>query len=425
MGKHNAEKRWLSVTSGDVNAFYTRAIADQQITYIVEFGGLLDIERLEKSTALLLEKIPVLRSVIRVNGLRLKREPLYQDNNTIPVADIADDPRETIIQFVSTPCNPETELPLKLLIIRSGGSDTLCVKIDHVASDAGGLKYMLYLLSDAYTNGSISLPVNQNRSMSQIYRRFSMVKLLRTGLKANMPSPGTPLIKGPFAPDDFFIERAAISPEMFEMLRIKAKEHNATINDLILAAVYQTIFEHPTVEAGKAYPIMVPIDMRRYLEANRRGMAANFSSLLFPALKKTENEGFADTLRQVSACMNRYKNNLPGLGIAVTVSLGACFARGKIKTTYETAASYESGFINITNFGIIDDRLLRFDNVTVKGAYGIGPFQSAPAMIIAVSTFQGTLDFTVQGSDRQKVQPFVKAFLAGMIDKLNGFVGED
>lgn len=52
MSKSNINRfggfRKLPVTAGDVNAFYTRAKADQQITYVIGLNGYLDIERLEK-----------------------------------------------------------------------------------------------------------------------------------------------------------------------------------------------------------------------------------------------------------------------------------------------------------------------------------------------------------------------------------------
>lgn len=426
MDKHHTKKfgelKQLSVTSGDVNAFYTRAIADQQITYVIELNGFLDIERLEKSVAVLLKSLPILQSVIRVNGLHFKRTVSYSSKYRICIADMPDNPQESILKFVSTPCNPETELPLKLFVLRLNNNDTLCVKIDHVVSDAGGLKHLLYLLSDIYTNGNISLPINKNRGMMQVYRKFSIIKLIRNGLKANMPSPGVALIEGPFTRNDFFIEHAMLEPDMFERLHSKAKDFNTTINNLILTAVYRTIFEYTAVNMGIGYPIMIPIDMRRYLEYNKRGLVANYSSSLFPTLEKVENENFFDTLRRVSICMNKYKNDLPGLGMSVKTSVGAHFACKQMKELYDAASSHESGFINLTNFGTIDDQLLLFDKISVKDVYGIGPFQNAPALIIAVSTFKDTLNFAVQGSDRQKIQAFVKEFLIKTIAELKCFI---
>lgn len=426
MDRSNTNKigglRKLSVTAGDVNAFYTRAIADQQITYVIELNGYLDIERIEKSVATLLKRLPILQSVIRVNGLHFKRIVPYSSEHNVCIVNMPDNPQESILKFVSKPCNPETELPLKLLLLRSNNNDTLCVKIDHVVSDAGGLKHLLYLLSDIYTNGNISLPINYNRGMMQVYRKFSIMKLIHKGLKANMPSPGVALIEGPYANNDFFIEHVTLEPDMFERLHSKAKDFDTTINNLILTAVYRTVFDYPAVNAGIGYPIMVPVDMRRYLKYNKRGLVANYSSSLFPILEKVENENFMDTLRRVNDCMIQFKNDLPGLGMAAKTSVGAHFACKQMKELYDAASSHESGFINLTNFGIIDDQLLLFDKISVKDVYGIGPFQNAPALIIAVSTYKDTLNFAVQGSDRQKVQAFVKEFLKKTITELKCFI---
>jgi NRPS condensation-like uncharacterized protein len=414
-------QKW-AVTSGDLNIYYARAVADQQITYVVELGDRLDLKRLESSVRELMKRVPVLKSNIKVDGVHVKRILSSNGKYRISFADQPYDPQKVILGFISAPCDPESEMPLKLLVVRSNVLDTLCIKIDHVVSDAGGLKYLLYLLADAYTNGEITLPINQDRSMRQVFHKFSVLQIIRKALQANMPKPGPALLRGPFVCNEPFIEHVKLKPDVFHRLYSKAKAANITINDLLLTAVYQAVFGYPAVQAGSAYPIMVPIDMRRYLKIDKRGVIANFSSSLYPTLNKIENESFTDTLRRVKSCMDTCKNNAPGLGTSVIMSVGTTFCSKRMKAMYEMASSHKSSYINLTNFGIIDEDLLRFDKTPVNHIYGVGPVENAPGLLIAVSTFQGTLNLVVQGDNKQRFQAFAKEFLEKILLKLTDYL---
>jgi NRPS condensation-like uncharacterized protein len=410
--------KYLPVTAGDINMFHARAIADQQITYLIYLSDSLDTEKLERSLTLLLKKIPILRSTLGVNKSHIYRIPEDGAKLSVPIVYDPDHPNETITEFVSTPCDPEKELPLKLMIIRSKGEDTLCIKIDHVVSDAGGLKYLLYLLSEAYTKGDITSSINSNRGLWQIFRKFSPVKLIWKASQAKITRPGTALFNRTLQDNKRFLERTTLESDLFKRLHSKAKKFNMTINDVVLTAVYRTIFQYPTINNAAAYPVMVPIDMRRYLPYNKRRTIANLSSSLYPAIGKIKNEGFTDTLCRVKKHMDTLKKDSPGLDTIEMMALAASFGGKIIKKNYERAATHGARFINLTNFGVIDETQLIFDNIPVNHVFGIGPVQCAPGILIALSTFRDTLNFAVQGNDTI----FVKAFLASVITELKGYI---
>lgn len=54
--------------------------------------------------------------------------------------------------------------------------------------------------------------------------------------------------------------------------------------------------------------------------------------------------------------------------------------------------------------------------------YGVGPVENAPALLIAISTFKGTLNLIVQGNDKKKFQPFAKEFLQKMLIELKDYL---
>lgn len=84
---------------------------------------------------------------------------------------------------------------------------------------------------------------------------------------------------------------------------------------------------------------------------------------------------------------------------------------------YRLAATRGSRFINLTNFGVIDGARCDF-RVPLAQAYGVGPIQYAPGILIALSTYRNTLHLIVQGNDTRRFQPFINAFLKSILEEL-------
>ena len=88
-----------------------------------------------------------------------------------------------------------------------------------------------------------------------------------------------------------------------------------------------------------------------------------------------------------------------------------------MQSRYQLAASRQSRFICLSNFGVIDKALCNF-GAPLSQAYGVGPVQYAPGLLLAVSAFDSTLHLTVQGNDAERFQPFVHNFLNSIVSEL-------
>jgi NRPS condensation-like uncharacterized protein len=183
-----------------------------------------------------------------------------------------------ILHFVNTLCDPEKELPLKLLLLHSVDRDILCFKIDHVLADAGGLKSLLYLFAEAYAKRKLAPVVNRNRGFGQVFLRFSPLALFKAARAADLPKPGPALLAGPFDSSSVFLEHACLDPEQFGRVHIAAKQAEATISDALLTALYRAIWDQVGDNLTAPYPVMVPVDMRSYLPAEKRLVIGNMSS---------------------------------------------------------------------------------------------------------------------------------------------------
>jgi NRPS condensation-like uncharacterized protein len=230
------------VTAGDVNIYYARLIADQQITYVLEFSGTLELDRLNRAFAVLVQALPILSSVVQVEGTHFRRKPILDYGPAVTMAGEIESASQAIERFTGTPCDPEREPPLKLLLIRAHGQDTLCFKADHVLTDAAGLEHLLYEFAEAYGTGKIGSPINPDRGVGQVFRRFSPIALLRAATKANLPRPGPTPIAGPFDAGPTFIEHVRLEPSEFECVHAAAKRSGATLNNVLLTAVYRAVY---------------------------------------------------------------------------------------------------------------------------------------------------------------------------------------
>jgi len=75
-----------------------------------------------------------------------------------------------------------------------------------------------------------------------------------------------------------------------------------------------------------------------------------------------------------------------------------------------------SRFINLTNFGVIDEARCSFGNIQPVQPYGVGPNQYGPGVLITVSTYREYLHLVVQGNDTRKFQPFVREMLESIVN---------
>lgn len=147
-------------------------------------------------------------------------------------------------------------------------------------------------------------------------------------------------------------------------------------------------------------------------------VVANLSSAVYPMLAEIAAEPFNETLTRVKATMDAFKQEQPGLGALVLMTLGAIRGGRILHDRYTRAATRGSRFINFTNFGIIDEAQLGFDGVQVQQAYGIGPIQYAPGILMALSTYRQTLHLVVQGNDTERFQPFMREFMEDLLNNL-------
>ena len=146
----------------------------------------------------------------------------------------------------------------------------------------------MYLFAEACSRGKITPSLNPDRGLGQVLRKFTLPMLVRAVRKADVPRPGPTLIAGPFQSQPLFIEHACLDPEQFAKVRRASKNLGATLNDALLAAVFRAAFDALQNGAALPYPVMVPVDMRRYLPEEKRWIVGNLSSAVYFSGRESE-----------------------------------------------------------------------------------------------------------------------------------------
>ena len=398
------------LTAGDLNIYHARLIADQQITCILEFSQSLDLNKLNNALTILYETLPILSYRVSVNGKHFQRVSAEHFQPIINKIIEPENRSREIAVFIGTLCNPEIDPPLKLLLIREIHEDILCIKIDHILADGGGLRVLVSLLSEVYAQGQIIKGINYNRGIGQILFRFSPLTLLLAFRNAKLRIPGVTFMKGSVGDGEMFIEHVVLEPLQFEKMKKASKRLDSTINNLLLTGLYRAIFSY-LPENSPAYPVMVPVDMRRYLPSNRQNAIANLSAAIYPAIDPKPGESFEHTHLRVKNCIDNYKRHHPGLGIMLLMTIGSMNGGKMLFERYKKAAMHGSRLINMTNCGILDPVCGHFGNEKVKNAYFVGPIQFGPGIVITITTFADRLHLIVQTKGNHEYKRFVQDFM--------------
>jgi NRPS condensation-like uncharacterized protein len=147
------------VAAGDINIFHARAIADQQITFVLEFSESLDIDKLTTALTVLEDVLLILSTVIQVQGSRFQRVRIPGYRLVLSIVSEPANRMQAMVRFIGASCDPEREPPAKLLLLRDHGQDTLyapgvlialstCRDTLHLVVQGKGNKSNIYIISN-------------------------------------------------------------------------------------------------------------------------------------------------------------------------------------------------------------------------------------------------------------------------------------
>lgn len=361
--------------------FSLRAIIDYQIhSVIVTEGGRLDEGRLSRAVALCMKAEPAVNRYFVPHAIK----PYWRKAESIDYEDcfkviISDDSAQSIDDFIAEPFDPFKAPQIKARLVRNH-IDTLVIKVNHMISDAAGVREFSYNIAETYRRLK-AYPAYKpkqkdykTRGIANFLKGLSVkdwMRVIRRGFRdlsskklywiANSESNGSvePFIKH---------ELLDLRP-----LRLFAKSNNATINDLLIATYFRSLLNVLEPSRPDKISMTSTVDLRRNLSDGSIDAMRSFSGFMYPCIRTSPDDNLTATLKKVTADMNFRKSDCPGLGDisglgligALPFSIGAGIMKKILKLQFMGNRFRPA----ITNIGIIDPDKLFFEDDDVVNAY--------------------------------------------------------
>lgn len=399
--------------------FQIKKINDHILHFLASFDGKLDMIRLHKSVAVSAEAFPLINCRFREEGRRPYWESCSNGIDEMLTLIETEDVETAVNQFLISGVNTSTGPQLKLGVIRAAKADTLVVVMNHMLCDAAGFKDYLYLLSSIYNKireeADYHPPALGSRRLAQVTGRFSWkdrIKILFSKNDMSAHDPAKLKLEGDL--NNPFIEIRSISKEVFLNMKEYARNHDATINDMILTAYIRTLYE----TFGYAFAIPSTVDLRKYLPDHKAESICNLCTNLTCDIGSHIGISFEDTLLKVRDSMKKEKSCI------------ACIKSLLVMETvydvlpYQLAESivnknFDNALIAFTNIGIIDKTQFYFDELQITKAYMTGSVKYSPYFQLAVSTFDQNPVLSVNLFGTKADRNTISAFLDKVVLQLN------
>ena len=379
-----------------------------QLGGVIMFDARLDPALLDRALRLLLVAEPILAYAFDPDLKRpmwrrvehLDQIPLlYVRDSSAPDADAA--------AFVATRMDPTAGLGIAAMLLRGTEGDTLAVRVSHVTMDGGGLKEALYLLANIYQRLHEDpgwAPEPNTGALRHATTDAGLLEKLRLLSKSKFEILPESDWHGPdiseTGPARYV--RATVEPDVLKRAAALGRPVGATVNDILVAAYYRTLFRVLGPAPGSRTPLMMTVDLRKHLPPGTRVALANLSSTWTIRVPPVDSEDFDATLARVVEATREWKETDAGRANAVADAIGNRLigrrALGLFRKQFEKVATAGDGEARgtlqlITNIGVIDEEKLDFGDAPISDAWLLGPIVPRGVGVVA-STYRDKMSLS-------------------------------
>jgi len=404
-------------------------LIDPMIQLELKFSEQIDIERLRKAVNLSLDAEPILgyRLVSHWRSPYFKRISSDVTNNAFYTVESLEEFNTFRSTLVDTYQGPQ----LKVCHYRSSNEDRMIIKVAHNITDVAGLNNIARIISYIYSrledNPAYELAPNLNtsRGLRIVTRHLKWYAYPRIylnyfqGLLAQMPRQGTHTLhleEGPLKPLEFLCE--LIPKERVAYLKEYGYSNNATLNDLIVAAIFRALIADEEWNRQSHLRLITSVDLRRWYLSSEEGKAiANLSGMEVISLKNNIGDDFRTTLKRVVMFVEKRKSSYIGLsdliGSLPIMIMPDRLGQKMYKKVVQRAIDRGNIAPGLTNMGEIEVDAVTLD-YPPDSARLIAPPYYPPYFLIGLSGYKGTLSLSsiVRPAHKDRVTRFLENVLS-------------
>lgn len=397
-------ERRLNAELWDKMHYLFRDYNDRMVHVELRYDFEIDIEILKTVLICFFEKAPVLHSSFTDNHLHpYWTVKDYHIDEVLTVKNVNEEELDSeindfLIQHIPTDSN----IQMKVAVFNHSGKSVLCIVENHMCMDGGDFKYFLKSLCknyNDYAENKIS-PIDLKtgtRSFESVYEDFSSAeKQMAKRLYKNVNSKDEHAF--PLTQDDIrdssFIARRKVSADVFNKIKEVGKKHGATINDMLVAAYFHSIYELADFNKNDSVSISCAIDLRRHIKDSQDLGVTNHTAWMQCKVPRCGRDIF-ETLTYTVNSVNQFKKDrFIGLHGLPLLSLGY-----KILPHAASEEIIKIGYSNpllaMSNIGVLDEKSLALAGNEPTDGFMSGAVKYKPYVLLSVTSMRKELTFSM------------------------------
>lgn len=424
-------ERRLNAELWDKMHYLFRDYNDRMVHVELRYDFEIDIEILKTVLICFFEKAPVLHSSFTDNHLHpYWTVKDYHIDEVLTVKNVNEEELDSeindfLIQHIPTDSN----IQMKVAVFNHSGKSVLCIVENHMCMDGGDFKYFLKSLCknyNDYAENKIS-PIDLKtgtRSFESVYEDFSSAeKQMAKRLYKNVNSKDEHAF--PLTQDDIrdssFIARRKVSADVFNKIKEVGKKHGATINDMLVAAYFHSIYELADFNKNDSVSISCAIDLRRHIKDSQDLGVTNHTAWMQCKVPRCGRDIF-ETLTYTVNSVNQFKKDrFIGLHGLPLLSLGYKILP-HVASEEIIKIGYSNPLLAMSNIGVLDEKSLALAGNEPTDGFMSGAVKYKPYVLLSVTSMRKELTFSmcVRGNDEDK--KIVEHFFDIFESNINKFI---
>ena len=404
-------ERKLNAELWDKMHYLFRDFNDRMVHVELRYDTKIDPEILKTVLICFFEKAPVLHSRFVDNHFSTHWEVRPYSIDDVLTVESPENLDEAIDAFLTQYIPPESDIQMKVALFNHDGGSVLCIVENHMCMDGGDLKYFVKALCKNYNDyaekkiSPIDLRTG-SRSYEKVYSGFSRTETkMAQNLYKNVCAKDDhrfPLTEDNIA-DKSFILRRKISGDKFAKIKAAGKKHGATINDVLVAAYFYSLYELGNYGENESVTISCAIDLRRHIKDTSDMGITNHTAFMQCNIPERGKDIF-QTLNYVVRSVSKFKNDkfmglygLPLLKFGYSI-LPHTASEEVIKI------GYSNPLLSMSNIGILEADKLAIGGHEPVDAFMTGAVKYKPYALLTATSYKNviTLSMCVRGNDEDK-----------------------